>query len=309
MLEFEDAYAESPHEFVDISLNSSYEVTAGDPILANSPVLLTNNAINQANIPGIKKPQIVTPQKNFSQNEYIKHIFDRANETLAQLAIKYNVSEQDILRANQIIDLETFRGEVLRIPNNRGLTEITATDSPSAMRKLNIPAQRFHIPSRLFSSNNKQISDHRALVGFSVVENWSMLSCSIDVFDVLTDMKLFHISMDMFSIFPTYRITQFDQEIAKCTMVGDNVKKIVFLYKRRDKKEELHAMGDFLGNNYQIKRFEHVLAKASRESWARNKCFSLQILPNEDVLHVIAMVVIIERCVQNIRDEQVLRGF
>jgi len=48
------------------------------------------------------------------------------------------------------------------------------------------------------------------------------------------------------------------------------------------------------------------VAKVSPEKWAHAHCFGLQVMPGEDVLHAIAALIVVERCVQNMRDEQIL---
>jgi uncharacterized protein YxjI len=282
MKEFNNNFFVSPHEFVTIDLND-----------------------NQENV-----HQGQTNQKISKKNTHIKPNLElqiRISNTITNVPITvHNAHTPDSFTSLPPVRKTSCENMLLKNKSNRINKQHKITNSrQEPSRLVDLPPQRFHIPNALFSSNKKQIKDQNALLGFTIVENWSV-SCSIDIFDILTDMQLFHIDMDLFSIFPTYRIIQHDKEIAKCTMIGENGHKIFFIYKRKDKKEEISILGNFLGHQYDMKRYEQLVAKVSPEKWAHAHCFGLQVMPGEDVLHAIAALIVVERCVQNMRDEQIL---
>ncbi len=161
---------------------------------------------------------------------------------------------------------------------------------------------RFHVPRYMFlqADSTSSIIDEKAMFGFQVAENNSLTYC-LSISDLITEQPLVKVTTDLFSMFPTYRVTQFGKEIAKCTMIGGNGMKMGFIYKRRDTLEQTTATGDFLGHHYYIHTPTGIVARVSMDKWARRGCLALELTPGEDILHVIAMTVIIERCVHNER--------
>ncbi|KAL0483739.1 hypothetical protein AKO1_013995 [Acrasis kona] len=251
---FEDAYANSPHEFETIDFFEPSVIEA-----------------NRIGSPGSSRPAIMQP-----------------------------IETQTIPSPTKTITLKN-----ITMPEKK-LRTITpqSPQSPSLDNVTLLPNMRFNLPKSLFNTaEDKDITDQRAQVSFRIVQRWSLTS-SIDIHDLLSGVKLCNISQDLLPIFPTFRIYQYDREISNCMMIGGHGTQYAFIYKFNDGSSDFLATGDFLNSEYEIvKGGKFIIARVSKRSWSKPGHVSLTVSPKEDVLHVISLVITIERQVQNMKYE------
>jgi uncharacterized protein YxjI len=165
---------------------------------------------------------------------------------------------------------------------------LAPTSMQNQVRKFNIKTAFFSL-----SGGDMTITDENNQPVFKVIGQWS-LTTDFEVLDARTMQSVCKIGQDLISIRDTFRVHHNSKDIAKCvkkiTMFKDH-----YEYTRLDNNDKLDVNGDLREYHFNVRRGEQITATIEKAVWTQTDCYGLTVLPNEDVLHHICIVIIIER--------------
>ncbi|KAL0487601.1 UPL2 [Acrasis kona] len=136
-----------------------------------------------------------------------------------------------------------------------------------------------------------------------IVENRTRPYTKLDIYDASSNVKLFQVNKGWNGTSSAYRILLNDEEIAKCTLIGQFRvgARIAFTYNTSD-GIEFTSIGKFFSNEYEIAKNGTVIANIKKKKIKNTYDHNiLEISSEEDIMHVVLMVITIEQRLHDIR--------